>query len=85
MNIVRELSATSLTFKREEVHSLITQAAWPIGPLAEDGLLREWHRELTDVGFGLTLLNELDRLLQSVELNWTEVATARTISMFASI
>jgi hypothetical protein len=33
LNIARELSSPSLSFRREEVHTLITQAAWQLGPL----------------------------------------------------
>ena len=40
LNIARELSSPSLSFRREEVHTLITQAAWQLGPLSEGA--REW-------------------------------------------
>jgi hypothetical protein len=33
LNIARELASPYLSFRREEVHTLITQAAWQLGPL----------------------------------------------------
>ncbi|KAI9453949.1 hypothetical protein BJY52DRAFT_1427406 [Lactarius psammicola] len=64
-NIARELSSPSLSFRHEEVHSLITQAAWHLGPLS-DGV-REWHTDLGISGFGRTLLHELEGLLERIE------------------
>jgi hypothetical protein len=77
LNIARELSSPSLSFRREEVHTLITQAAWHLGPLS-DGV-REWHTELGISSFGWTLLHELEDLLGRVEANWLEEVTARTM------
>ncbi|KAF8256569.1 hypothetical protein EI94DRAFT_1821920 [Lactarius quietus] len=73
-NIARELSSLSLSFRREEVHTLITQAAWQIGPLS-DGV-REWHIDLEIPSFGSTLLHELECLLERVEANWLEEVTS---------
>jgi hypothetical protein len=80
-NIARELRANVLTFSREEVHTLITQAAWQIGPLSDDGLSREWHFELGVPDFGLVLIREAMDLLLRVEANWTEGTTIKSISM----
>jgi len=79
LNIARELSSTSLSFRSEEVHTLITQAAWQLGPLS-DGV-REWHTDLDIPSFGKTLLGELDSLLGRIEVNWLEEVTIRTIGM----
>jgi hypothetical protein len=82
LNIARELASPSLSFRREEVHTLITQAAWQLGPLAEG--VREWHSDLGIPRFGWTLLHELDGLLERMEANWLEEVTARTICTLVS-
>ncbi len=79
LNIARELSSPSLSFRREEVHTLITQAAWHLGPLSDD--VREWHTELGIPSFGWMLLHELEGLLGRIEANWLEEVTIRTIGM----
>ncbi|KAH8997132.1 hypothetical protein EDB86DRAFT_3043676 [Lactarius hatsudake] len=82
LNIARELSSPSLSFRREEVHTLITQAAWQLGPLS-DGV-REWHADLEISSFGWTILRELDGLLGKIEANWLEEVTIRTIVLITS-
>ncbi|KAI9450186.1 hypothetical protein BJY52DRAFT_1126070 [Lactarius psammicola] len=82
LNIARELSSPSLSFRREEVHTLITQAAWQLGPLS-DGV-REWHTDLGIPRFGWTLLHELEGLLRRIEANWLEEVTVRTIALITS-
>ena len=77
LNIARELSSTSLSFRREEVHTLITHAAWQLGPLV-DGQ-RKWHIDLEIPSFGWTLLRELESLLERIEANWLEEVTIRTL------
>jgi hypothetical protein len=77
LNIARELASPSLSFSREEVHTLITQAAWQLGPLSKDA--REWHVDLDISNFGDTLLRGLGSLLRMVEANWQEEVTVRTI------
>jgi len=79
-NIARELRANILTFSREEVHTLVTQAAWQIGPLSNDGSIREWHLELGVSDFGLVLIQEAMDLLSHIEANWMEGTTVRSIS-----
>ena len=82
LNIARELSSPSLSFRREEVHTLITQAAWQLGPLS-DGV-REWHIDLEIASFGWTLLHELEDLLGRIEANWLEEVTIRTVGTLNS-
>lgn len=77
LNIARELASPSLSFRREEVHVLITQAAWQLGPLS-DGI-RDWHVDLGIPNFGRTLLRELDSLIEKIRANWLEEVTVRTI------
>jgi hypothetical protein len=79
LNIAREIASSSLSFRREEVHTLITQAALQLGPLS-DGV-REWHEDLDRLDFGRTLLRELDSHLEKIEANWLEEVTIRTIGM----
>ncbi|KAH9170112.1 hypothetical protein EDB89DRAFT_2114928 [Lactarius sanguifluus] len=82
LNIARELSTPSLSFRREEVHTLITQAAWQLGPLSDE--VREWHTDLGIPSFGWTLLHELEGLLGRIEANWMEEVTVRTIVLLTS-
>ena len=55
------MTSPSLSFLREEVHTLITQAAWHLGPLSDS--VREWHIDLEIPSFGWTLLRELEGVL----------------------
>jgi len=77
LNIARELASPSLSFRREEVHTLITQAAWQLGPLSYG--VREWHVDLGVSSFGQVLLRELESLLERIKANWLEEVTVRTI------
>jgi len=79
LNIARELASPYLSFSREEVHTLITHAAWQVGPLL-DGI-REWHADLSISSFGNALLRELETLLEKTRANWQEEGTVRTIGM----
>jgi hypothetical protein len=79
LNIARELASPFLSFRREEVHTLITQAAWQLGPLV-DGV-REWHVDLNISSFGKVLLGELESLLEKIKANWLEEVAVRTISV----
>ena len=77
LNIARELASPYLSFRREEVHALITQAAWQLGPLS-DGI-RDWHVDLGMPNFGKALLRELDSLIEKIRANWLEEVTVRII------
>jgi len=80
LNIARELASPYLSFRLGEVHTLVTQAAWQLGPLSDhsDGV-REWHIDLSISGFGNALLRELESLLEKIRANWLEEVTVRTI------
>ncbi|KAH9180205.1 hypothetical protein EDB89DRAFT_2118669 [Lactarius sanguifluus] len=82
LNIARELPSPSLSFRREEVHTLITQTAWHLGPLSDS--VREWHIDLDYPSFGRTLLQESEALLGRIENNWQEEVTVRTIVLLTS-
>jgi hypothetical protein len=77
LNIARELASPYLSFRLEEVHTLVAQAAWQLGSLS-DGV-REWHIDLNISSFGNALLRELESLLGKIENNWLEEVTVRTI------
>ncbi|QRW06904.1 kinase-like protein [Ceratobasidium sp. AG-Ba] len=79
MNIVRGLEENILTFSREEVDILHTQAAWQIGVLDRDGQTRDWHVELENPDFGILLVAQASRVLDRVRSNWLEGATVHTI------
>jgi hypothetical protein len=79
LNIARELASPYLSFRLGEVHTLVTQAAWQLGPLS-DGV-REWHIDPSISSFGNALLRELESLLEKIENNWLEEVTARTIGV----
>ena len=78
-NIARELASPFLSFSRGEVHTLIAQAAWQLGPLS-DGI-REWHADLGVLSFGKVLLHEMECLLEKIKMNWLEEVTVRTIGV----
>ncbi|KAG2039110.1 hypothetical protein BDR03DRAFT_1009308 [Suillus americanus] len=80
MNVLRELRARTLNFRRDEVHLLLAQAVSQVGPFSsDDGLI--WHEELNSVPFLGALLGELEDLMASVEGNWLEAITIDTIIM----
>ena len=81
LNIARELASPYLSFRLGEVHTLVTQAAWQLGPLS-DGV-REWHIDLSISSFGNALLRELESLLGKIESNWLEEITVRSIGTSA--
>ncbi|KAF8492811.1 hypothetical protein F5888DRAFT_1795530 [Russula emetica] len=82
LNIARELASPYLSFRREEVHTLVTQAAWQLGPLSSG--IREWHIDLSVPSFGNALLRELESLLEKIRANWLEEVTVRTIALISS-
>ncbi|KAJ8581457.1 hypothetical protein M405DRAFT_925180, partial [Rhizopogon salebrosus TDB-379] len=78
MNVLRELRARTLNFRREEVHLLLAQAVSQVGPFSsEEELL--WHKELSNVSFITALFAELESLMASIEGNWLEGVTISTI------
>jgi hypothetical protein len=80
MNVLREIRARTLNFRREEVHLLLAQAVSQVGPFSSDnGLV--WHEELNSVPFLRALLGELEDLMASVEGNWLEAVTIDIIIM----
>ncbi|KAG1750383.1 uncharacterized protein EDB91DRAFT_1046110 [Suillus paluster] len=83
INVLRELRARTVNFRREEVHLLLAQAVSQVGPRSSDDRL-VWHKELNSVPFIDALLGELECLMASVEGNWLEGVTISTIIMLVS-
>ncbi|KAG1894551.1 uncharacterized protein F5891DRAFT_714827 [Suillus fuscotomentosus] len=81
MNVLRELRARTLNFRREEVHLLMAQAVSQVGPFSSDDDDFIWHEELNSVPFLIALLGELEDLMASIERNWLEAVTIDTIVM----
>ena len=84
LNILRELRARSLTFRHEDVFTLLAQTVWEVGPSLPSTGERESHSELKTSEFGVSLLDELDMLLNSAEANWLELVTVMSIVILAS-
>ncbi|KAG2133788.1 uncharacterized protein EDB93DRAFT_1232709 [Suillus bovinus] len=82
MNVLRELRARTLNFRRDEVHLLLAQTVSQVGPFSSNDSL-VWHEELNSVPFAIALLGELEDLMASVEGNWLEAITFNTIIMLA--
>lgn len=82
MNIARGLEENILTFSRNEVYLLHTQAAWQIGSLAQDGYARDWHTELGDAVYGHFILNQSSELLGRVKANWREGISVMTVGAY---
>jgi hypothetical protein len=85
MNIARELRTKVLTFSSDEVHTLIMQTAWQMGPLSQDASHRIWHSEILRADFGSILIREATELLSCIKGNWMEGNTVKTISTSHSL
>ncbi|TDL21943.1 hypothetical protein BD410DRAFT_828691 [Rickenella mellea] len=83
LNISREFRARTLRFGTEEVHTLLMQSAWQVGP-SSDGGGRTWHTELDDPKFAEVLIRELKSLVEAVEDNWLEAMSVRTMVFLAT-
>jgi hypothetical protein len=77
-NILRELASNALSFRREEVYTLVTQAAWQVGSLYGSNS-RIWHEGLEDEGFGARLVQVCREMLVNVRANWTEGGTIKLL------
>ena len=80
LNILREIRANTLSFRRGEVHMLFAQAASQVGPCTNNGEL-DWHRELECSSFCRSLLTELESLVAAVSGNWLEGMTMNTVTL----
>ena len=84
LNILREIRANTLSFRREEVHMLIAQAACQIGSFSSSNGEMDWHHELTCSSFCCSLLTELENLVATVSGNWLEGMTMNSVSLLVS-
>ncbi|KAF8597360.1 hypothetical protein BDV93DRAFT_596797 [Ceratobasidium sp. AG-I] len=84
MNIVRGLDENCLTFSREEVGLLHSQAAWQIGPLSTDNKTRVWHVDLMNASYGQLLVTQSRNMIQRVKSNWLESVSVRTAVLLVS-
>lgn len=82
-NIARELAACVLNFNCQEVHVLVTQAAWQAGPISDD-VCRDSHVDLEEKEFGISLLLVLSNAVHAIESNWQNVTAARTFVALTS-
>ncbi|KAF8548129.1 hypothetical protein OG21DRAFT_1599535 [Imleria badia] len=62
VNILRGLRSRTLNFRRHQVHFLLAQAAFQVGPLDLNTGEWIWHQELQDSSFCNALLDELHDL-----------------------
>jgi hypothetical protein len=81
LNILREIRARDLRFSRKEVFLLLVQAISQVGASYNGN--RESHAELSNHKFCISLLSELEDLLSSIQENWLENMSARTITALA--
>ncbi|KAH7908220.1 hypothetical protein BJ138DRAFT_1207474 [Hygrophoropsis aurantiaca] len=77
LNVLREFRARTLSFRRAEVHLLILQTIWQVGPL--QGSIYPWHEELESATFGKALISELNAMVCSIEANWLEGLSMKSI------
>ena len=66
LNILQGLRSRTLNLRRHQVHFLLAQAAFQVGPLDLDTGSWIWHQELQDSCFCNALLDELDSLIVEV-------------------
>jgi hypothetical protein len=85
-NIARNLVNGELTFNREEVSALITQAAWQVGPDSSSllSVAKDSHTCLEDVSFCMDTLQALERALTLIEKNWQGATALRTFSILVA-
>jgi len=66
LNILLGLRSRTLNLRREQVHDLLTHAAFQVGPLDSNTGAWIWHQELQDSCFCNALLDELDSLFVDI-------------------
>ncbi|KAK0446439.1 uncharacterized protein EV420DRAFT_1715929 [Desarmillaria tabescens] len=77
-----EAFATLRSGPRLQWLNIIRELRSRIGVMTENGSL-DWHEDLKTPDFCQVLLRELDDLLGSVEANWLECTTVRTVVLLA--
>jgi hypothetical protein len=82
MSILRELSSNALTLRRDEVYTLMCQAAWQIGELTNDQ--RSWHLDLSNEQFGLRLVEVCSAVCETSKMNWLEAGSMKVLGGWSS-
>ncbi|RPA78277.1 hypothetical protein BJ508DRAFT_329403 [Ascobolus immersus RN42] len=78
-NIARELCAKGLNFAAEDVHMLISQAAWQVGPCGGSlEVIPESHQDLCDEKFAMELVEAIGSAVEEIKTNWKGVTAMRT-------
>ena len=83
LNMLREILASTLRFRHDEIHLLFAQASCEVGPVSGASSL-EWHEELCCASFRHSLLKELEALVTAVSGNWLEVMTMATVAFLVA-
>ncbi|KAF8551419.1 hypothetical protein OG21DRAFT_1487022 [Imleria badia] len=81
LNILQGLRSRTLDLRRHEVHHLLAQAAFQVGPLDLNTGTWIWHQELQDSCFCNSLLDELENLVMDVGACLTDGVLMHTISL----
>jgi hypothetical protein len=86
-NMLRELRRGILNISHKDVHLLFLQAMWQAGPKSKSN---EWRREAHADGaetvFGTEAIEEINKVLDSIEDNWTwAYACATLVAMAARV
>ncbi|RMZ91442.1 hypothetical protein DV736_g1343, partial [Chaetothyriales sp. CBS 134916] len=81
-NILVQLSAPSVDFRKVETTLVILQSIYQAGPSLDGNILRAGHEVLSDHNFAIVLLKSLDESLQRVRENWE---SSQAVSTFISV
>ena len=81
-NILLQLSAPSVDFKRVETGLVILQSIYQAGPSTNGNVLRAGHEIVDDENFAHALLASLHEALQRVKENWD---SSQALSIFISL
>ncbi|RMD42864.1 hypothetical protein DV735_g2274, partial [Chaetothyriales sp. CBS 134920] len=82
LNILTQLAAPSVDFRKVESAMVILQSIYQAGPSLGTNALRASHEVLTDQLFAKTLLGKLNESFQRVRENWE---SSQAVSTFISI
>ena len=81
LNILQGLHSRTLNLCRLQVHYLLAQAAFQVGPLDLNTGTWIWHQELQDSCFCNALFDELDNLIMDVGARSIDGVLMSTISL----
>ena len=81
LNILRGLRSRTLNLRHHDVHHLLTNATFQVGPLDLNTGTWTWHQELQDSCFCNGLLDELDSLFMEVGVRSIDGVMMKNISL----